>query len=309
MTYCLYGTVYNNVDYVEDSVRSFSSSIYDRIVIVDSFSTDGTYEKLKELERDYNLTILRLKSSRGKGRDYALRQCPEGSFTAYVDLDATYNGNLERVITLETDRTAYDSIGIFQMTFVAKRETILNRGGWRDLMYGEDIEMMARVGIDNGIPVVLGSNAPYHGNRERRYEKNPLDQLVRMTKVLIDKHISSGLRRELNRYFSTYSQFHGFSSAEDGRLDGKLSNPEYVTYLYLRRLTDPQELGFRRGDVFLAFPKHDLEDLREKVNLDYNHVIMDEMPYLKREELAINRNPLVYYHDLNLLNYFKSHVH
>ncbi|MBW9141966.1 MAG: glycosyltransferase, partial [Candidatus Aramenus sp.] len=77
MKHCLYGTVYNNVDAVRESVKSFFSPIYDAIIIVDSFSTDGTYEALEEMRKEYNLTVLRLKSTRGKGRDYALKHCPD----------------------------------------------------------------------------------------------------------------------------------------------------------------------------------------------------------------------------------------
>ncbi len=128
MNHCLYGTVYNNANYVRDSVKSFFSPIYDKIVIVDSFSTDGTYEILKEMEKEYNLTILRYKSSRGKGRDYAIRHCPDNSVTAYVDLDVIYNKNLERAMELNIDRL---SVVGFQGTFIAYNETVVGKGGWK----------------------------------------------------------------------------------------------------------------------------------------------------------------------------------
>jgi len=47
---CLYSTVYNNVQYVERSISSVWRPDVE-IVIVDSFSTDGTYEKLLSLKK------------------------------------------------------------------------------------------------------------------------------------------------------------------------------------------------------------------------------------------------------------------
>lgn len=47
---CLYSTVYNNVQYVERSISSVWRPDAE-IVIVDSFSTDGTYEKLLSLKK------------------------------------------------------------------------------------------------------------------------------------------------------------------------------------------------------------------------------------------------------------------
>ncbi|MEW9492195.1 MAG: hypothetical protein TQ35_0008370 [Candidatus Aramenus sulfurataquae] len=82
--------MYNNAFSVEESVRLFFDPSY-FIVITDSYSTDGTWEKLQEIRKEYNLTLLRLKSTRGKGRGYTLKYCPENSLTAYVDLDIIYN--------------------------------------------------------------------------------------------------------------------------------------------------------------------------------------------------------------------------
>ncbi|MGC9012471.1 glycosyltransferase family 2 protein, partial [Thermogladius sp.] len=78
---CVYGTVFNNARYVEESIKSVYRPNY-TIVVVDSYSTDGTWEKLLELKRDFNLKLYRYKSSRGLGRQIALRKCPEGSITA-----------------------------------------------------------------------------------------------------------------------------------------------------------------------------------------------------------------------------------
>jgi Glycosyl transferase family 2. len=71
---------------------------FSAIVIVDSYSTDGTYEKLKQIEKEFNLKILRFKSSRGLGRGIALKHCPDNSITAYIDLDVTYTPAFRKIV-------------------------------------------------------------------------------------------------------------------------------------------------------------------------------------------------------------------
>ncbi|MGC8567607.1 MAG: glycosyltransferase [Caldisphaera sp.] len=88
---CLYGTVLNSIDTIETSLKSVFRSDAE-IVVVDGGSKDGTYEKLIELSKEFNLKVYRLPgSSRGLGRDYALRKCPENSYASFFDLDDEYN--------------------------------------------------------------------------------------------------------------------------------------------------------------------------------------------------------------------------
>ena len=82
---CLYGTVLYSADTVERSIRSVFRPDAD-IVITDGGSRDGTYERLLEISKDYNLRVYRAPgSSRGLGRQIALVRCPENSCTAYFD--------------------------------------------------------------------------------------------------------------------------------------------------------------------------------------------------------------------------------
>ncbi|MEM1900184.1 MAG: hypothetical protein QXN90_06485 [Zestosphaera sp.] len=73
-------------------------------------------------------------------------------------------------------------------TYIAKRETILKRGGWRDLNYLEDNEMNARIGFDLAAPIIIGENAYTPGSgilgpgRELRYGK-----ISRLTRIQIDR--------------------------------------------------------------------------------------------------------------------------
>jgi len=61
---CLYGTVLNSADTVERSIRSVFRPDAD-IVITDGGSRDGTYERLLEISKDYNLRVYRARAQAG----------------------------------------------------------------------------------------------------------------------------------------------------------------------------------------------------------------------------------------------------
>jgi glycosyltransferase involved in cell wall biosynthesis len=190
MRYSVYGTVYNSLGTVEASIRSVFRPEYE-IVITDSFSTDGTYEKLLELRKDFNLKVLRLKSSRGLGRDYALRHCADGSLTAYFDLDAVYNQNFHTIMQAQLDNAITGSLS--QHTLYAKKERILGVGGWKDLNNKERSELVARIKPDYCLPVVIGKNQFLKGiNRPRRYDSN-LKYLARVVREDLDFVRGGGL--------------------------------------------------------------------------------------------------------------------
>jgi len=143
------------------------------IAIVDSYSTDGTWEKLLELRKDYNLKLYRYKCTRGLGRHIALCKCPENSTTAYFDLDTVYNQAFHKLVEYgaSTGLVVYSlSAPNIPCTIVVKREALLSKGGWKDLNFAEDWEVVSRVGFDAAVPVAIGCNAPASTTlRERRY--------------------------------------------------------------------------------------------------------------------------------------------
>jgi glycosyltransferase involved in cell wall biosynthesis len=125
---CLYGTVLNSAETVEDSIRSVYRPGAE-IVVIGGGSRNGTYEKLLEMVRDYNLRAYHLPgSSHGKGRDYALKMCPEGSYAAYFDLDNEYNMNFHAAyewgVATGSPRPLH---------YLVRRDYAIDRQGWRDL--------------------------------------------------------------------------------------------------------------------------------------------------------------------------------
>jgi len=166
---CIYGTVYNNVNTVEKSIASVWRPEYD-LVVVDNFSTDGTWEKLLALRKEYNLKIYRYHCSRGLGRNIALHRCPRNSVTTWFDLDTIYTPAFHKAIEYCVETEQIIHIG----PLIAKREYIIKKGGWRDLNYAEDIELISRIGFNVHIPIIAGFNEQASfmpGLRERRYGK------------------------------------------------------------------------------------------------------------------------------------------
>jgi len=120
---CVYGTVYNNASTVEESIKSVWKPEYE-IVVVDNYSTDGTWEKLLGLRKEYNLRAYRYRCSRGLGRNIALHMCSENSITAYFDLDTRYNYAYHKIIEASQ---AYGSMSAPGLVVVEK-EFAIRRG-------------------------------------------------------------------------------------------------------------------------------------------------------------------------------------
>jgi len=257
---CLYGTVYNNADYIERSILSVYSPEYD-IIIVDNFSTDGTWEKLLKLKKEFNLRLYRYKCSRGLGRDIALRKCPENSLTAYFDLDTEYFHAYHKVI-----RTAeiYGSASAPGLVVVSKEHAV-RRGGWRDLNMGEDTDFAVRMSPAIHIPVILGRNAlpsTMLHVREKRYSNKLKTYYKRFVKNHLDYSRGIGLNAYhliklkskrlalLSPLIFFYLKFYKPYRYYDNFLNVTIENLLRVT-----RLLPPREAGINENLFFLNLDK------------------------------------------------------
>lgn len=243
---CVYGTVFNNASTVEDSVKSVFDPSYD-IVIVDSYSRDGTWEKLQELKKEFNLTLLRLKSTRGRGRAYALEHCPDNSITAYFDLDTRYNENFHKVL-----KSGLKELLVFGpiLTYVQTKEEILRLGNWPDLNFGEDIEFLSRQQISLTFPLIIGQNEEVEVKnlfieREKRYSKF---WKIRIMKNIIDLYRGYNFTyRDLIDMYPYTKRYKTILLFLDiiSRILGKYKNAYESNYAYLFRkimitLRDPR---------------------------------------------------------------------
>ncbi len=178
MKYSVCSTVYNGAVRLRESLDSILRLIDEKnfeIVVVDSNSTDGTWEILKEYAERYpNFRIIRKKCTRGMGRQIAFENA-EGDYIIPVDLDTVYYPQwIELIKWYEKwegkDKYALQAIysGIYPRVLLEKV------GGWRNLQWAEDWDLWWRLmEIDafKWYPLVTGENWEC-GEKERRQVKN-----------------------------------------------------------------------------------------------------------------------------------------
>jgi len=269
---CLYATVFNNVDTLDETIKSVWRPNY-TIVITDNYSLDGTWEKLQELRKEYNLLIYRLKSSRGKGRDYSLRHCPDNSKTAYFDLDMKYNENFHKIIEWSPNDKRINA----HYLFVTRKDIILNKGGWRDLNYGEDNELYIRVGFDYFIPVITATNLfKILQRRERRYAKNKIQYYYRSFRNEVDRirgfgynfnEIKPNTNIPILWKLGLYLAFLVAKLKGIYRCDKKVHNIIKVYLMRIEKLTNHSELGISDDYFGCNISIHDIKGKEDIISL------------------------------------------
>ena len=258
MQHYVYGTAFNNVDTIENTISSIYSSDIN-VVVVDAYSNDGTYEKLTELKKEYNLQLFRAKCSRGRGRDLALRKCPLSAFSAYVDFDASYNDNFKKILESEIDRTLVWQHHS-QTSFFSRVDTAIKAGGFRDLYGLDTLEFILRTGVYRTLPVQIGKNKQYAsrgiGGRERRYATGS-KIISRAVRVYIDSIRSQGLYyNEFLRYYSHRAVPLYLSAKIRGVF--RMSKDDSNAILFMKRIIetigDHNDLGISDDWVALPIP-------------------------------------------------------
>jgi glycosyltransferase involved in cell wall biosynthesis len=288
---CVYGTVYNNAGTVEESIRSVWKPEYE-IVIVDNYSTDGTWEKLLELKNEFNLRLYRYKCSRGLGRNIALHKCPENSLTAYFDLDTKYNHAFHRVIEAAEE---YGSASAHAL--VVDREYAIRRGGWRDLNVAEDLDFEVRMYPRIHVPVIVGENAnpelPLY-LRERRYARGTLGFLRRLLKTYLDTTVGYGINvmnmlkirskriLAISPIIIPYAKLKGAHSYYDDLPNYSTENLERLS-----RITPPRKLGINEDLFFFYMDYHACKVLRECSSLDNIVKSIVSPPIIKLSGISI----------------------
>ncbi|MEM3272253.1 MAG: glycosyltransferase family A protein [Thermoplasmatales archaeon] len=173
----IYGTVYNNANRVKQSIDSIMKiNVEKSIYIIDNYSTDGTYEILKEVSKKIpNIYIKREKCSRGKGRQLAMEmakdKADDNDLFMTFDLDTIYTENFIKAIEWGVKNIGKKDIFI---NFLCYKNTNFEVP-WRDLNYGEDIERLAHfcylgynyLSLDKKIRLNFNEEVGY--NREKRY--------------------------------------------------------------------------------------------------------------------------------------------
>lgn len=203
------GTMYNNVNQVRDCVDSVLSAVDGldfEVVIVDNFSSDGSFEILEEYTRLHsNIRVLRCKCSRGSGYQIAFENS-RGNFVVTVAMDTVYkSGKLRKFLLayLRSDlrRFAVKTWGSF---CVYPRRLVEEVGGWNRFNVAEDSDILARLFAVDKIffmPIRLDFNEEYVERskasflarqlmivpRENRYA-NGLKLILRMLRNKVDHY-------------------------------------------------------------------------------------------------------------------------
>jgi glycosyltransferase involved in cell wall biosynthesis len=148
-------TCFNEVKTARDSIESILGQLNNNyeVVVVDSFSKDGTYEVLREFEHSHRVKVIRKRCSRGVGRQVAFENASGEYILANLDLDDVFLPVLHKVVALYHEKTEGKLITIFnlpsgwvQNITIGPRTLIASLGGWRDLNIYEDWDIWSRAG-------------------------------------------------------------------------------------------------------------------------------------------------------------------
>ncbi|MCR8486995.1 MAG: hypothetical protein NDP22_01095 [Crenarchaeota archaeon] len=145
-------TVYNSVDTVQASLQSV-------IEVIEKLKTKAL--NTHNLKR---FLVVRLRSSRGLGRQLAMRLA-RGYYVIPIDLDICIDADkLAKIILKYLELNLRSKCLILAnpgVHLVGLRELLLRVGGYKDLNYGEDIELLARIFHSNvaiSLPIKVASD-------------------------------------------------------------------------------------------------------------------------------------------------------
>jgi glycosyltransferase involved in cell wall biosynthesis len=149
-------THYNDATTVEESIASILGQLDHafEVIVVDNFSTDGSYEVLKRLSEEGRITLYQSRCTRGRGRQLAFMKSRGNYIVANMDMDDIFLPNLRKLLelyhskfkgrVLRVSRSVVDGIDNYSNVTISTRETIQKVGGWRDVNWYEDLDFWYR---------------------------------------------------------------------------------------------------------------------------------------------------------------------
>jgi glycosyltransferase involved in cell wall biosynthesis len=145
------------VSTAKDSLNSLIGQLNEdyEVIIVDNFSTDGTFEVLREFEQSHKVKVIQRRCSRGLGRQTAFENASGDFIIANLDLDDVFKPVLNKLVNLYHERFEGKLAAIFnsatspndqwiQNLTIGPRDLIESLGGWRDLNFYEDWDIWSR---------------------------------------------------------------------------------------------------------------------------------------------------------------------
>lgn len=287
----LCGTMYNNAKTIDSCIEGLSTALRGlnyEIVIVDNFSSDGSFERLTNFAQRLPVKLYRHRCLRGVGKTMAFRRS-KGDFIVTIDLDTSYNPRVLRTVIKEYLQSKYnDKVVIWPSCFstpqsegtdIYPRNILTRFGGWRDLNRAEDNDLLAKLCAENlvlSLPVegavnesVGLPNARFVTFfRESRYAKGLVKQLIRLFRSDRDTVFGNALTvrktivlsRDINHasvlrtaFMCLNTAFFGAvckaSGMEFNSADRNLSNGVYILYKKLVNVIDPREFNLKSEDI------------------------------------------------------------
>ncbi|MDG6994391.1 MAG: glycosyltransferase family 2 protein [Nitrososphaerota archaeon] len=145
-------THYNNSVRIRESLDSILNQIDDsfEIVIVDSFSNDGSEKVLMEYEKQGKIHLIKAKTNRGRARQIAFENSKGKYILAHFDLDDVFNPIINDLLQLYHKRldgmmlkiNNTKNVGYWNGKFsclIAPRTLIEEIGGWPSTQFREDL--------------------------------------------------------------------------------------------------------------------------------------------------------------------------
>lgn len=169
----IYGTVYNSADTVRNTIEDLKKKLREDFVIVvtDNYSTDGTYEILKEYDF---IDVIRKKSTRGLGRQIALehlvKNYKEVDFIFYIDFDVIFVDYFQKIIDGVKKRYKENEFYGNIASYDTYREA-LKKVRWRDMNIGEDFDWVIQLLRNNFVVYRLCFPTGFNQIREKREKK------------------------------------------------------------------------------------------------------------------------------------------
>ncbi|MFI1770808.1 glycosyltransferase family 2 protein [Thalassobellus citreus] len=122
---------YNEVNHIDEVIENISFT--DEIIVIDSFSTDGTIEKLKSHKNVK--TICREFKNFTDQRNFALQQA-SNDWVLFIDADERLTPSLKKEITTEITKPHNDIVGfMFRREFYFNQKRIRFSGFQTDTTY------------------------------------------------------------------------------------------------------------------------------------------------------------------------------
>lgn len=189
-------TCRNEAKTIRASLDSILNQIDDRfeVIVVDSESTDGTLDVLREYAKKGRIKLIVQKCSKGKGRQIAFENSSGKYIISNLDMDDVFAPRLNELIEFYHKKcegklllTVSDlrDKGVQNVT-IAPRFLILQIGGWRDLMYSEDWDLWSRAAKTGSYCFTAFNLLERHGIHPER--QKPLKKLERRIRKYADEY-------------------------------------------------------------------------------------------------------------------------